>query len=169
MDMNYILYGIFVLFLIISMWWDYRQHKQDKAVSIKSALWETAFRVAVATIFGSVVRLFRGSESTIQYFSGYLLEKSLSVDNLFVMIAIFSSFHIPEKYRHRVLYFGILGAIILRLIFISLGTALLSLGDWVLAVFGLIVLVTAIKMVIEERKKHISSHTRGRKHLEEKP
>ena len=70
-----------------------------------------------------------------------------------MMIAIFTSFRIPEKYRHRVLYLGILGAIVLRLIFISLGTALLSLGEWVLAVFGVIVLITAVKMVIEERKK----------------
>jgi tellurite resistance protein TerC len=139
------------------MWRDYRQHKKDKAVSIKEALWETAFRVAVATVFGGVVWLLKGGESTVQYFSGYLLEKSLSVDNLFVMIAIFTSFHIPEKYRHRVLYFGILGAIVLRLLFISAGTALLSLGEWVLAVFGLIVLITAVKMVMEERKKHQKS------------
>jgi tellurite resistance protein TerC len=135
------------------MRWDYRQHKQDKAVSIKSALWETAFWIAVATIFGGIVWIFKGNESTIQYFSGYLLEKSLSVDNLFVMMAIFTSFHIPEKYRHRVLYFGILGAIVLRLLFISVGTALLSLGEWVLAVFGVIVLITAVKMWLDERKK----------------
>jgi tellurite resistance protein TerC len=135
------------------MWWDYHQHKQDRAVSIKSALWETAFWIAVATVFGGVVYLFKGGESTVQYFSGYLLEKSLSVDNLFVMMAIFTSFHIPEKYRHRVLYFGILGAIVLRLLFISVGTALLSLGEWVLAVFGAIVLFTAVKMFVEEWKK----------------
>ena len=127
MNTTLLLYGIFAIFLIVSMGWDYYQHKKDKAVSIKSALWETAFWVAVATVFGGVVRLFRGGESTIQYFSGYLLEKSLSIDNLFVMIAIFTSFQIPEKYRHRVLYFGILGAIILRFIFISLGSLLLSL------------------------------------------
>jgi tellurite resistance protein TerC len=70
------------------------------------------------------------------------------------MMAIFSSFHIPDKYRHRVLYFGILGAIVLRLLFISVGTALLSLGEWVLAVFGAIVLFTAVKMFVEEWKKH---------------
>jgi tellurite resistance protein TerC len=153
MDTTLLLYGIFAVFLVASMYRDFRQHKKDKAVSIKSALWETAFWVAVATIFGGVVWLLKGGESTIQYFSGYLLEKSLSVDNLFVMIAIFTSFHIPEKYRHRVLYFGILGAIILRLLFISLGTALLSLGEFVLAIFGVIVLITAVKMVVEERKK----------------
>jgi tellurite resistance protein TerC len=153
MNTTLLLYGIFALFLIASMWWDYRQHKQDKVVSIKSALWETAFWVAVATVFGGVVWLLKGGESTLQYFSGYLLEKSLSVDNLFVMIAIFTSFHIPEKYRHRVLYFGILGAIVLRLLFISIGTALLSLGEWVLAVFGVIVLITAVKMWKEESQK----------------
>jgi tellurite resistance protein TerC len=70
------------------------------------------------------------------------------------MMAIFTSFHIPEKYRHRVLYFGILGAIVLRLLFISIGTVLLSLGEWVLAVFGGIVLITAVKMLVDESKKH---------------
>jgi tellurite resistance protein TerC len=126
-ESSWLLYGIFVILLVSSMIWDFYQHRKDKAVSIKSALWETAFWVAVATVFGGIVRLFRGSESTFQYFSGYLLEKSLSVDNLFVMIAIFTSFHIPEKYRHRVLYFGILGAIVLRLLFISLGSWLINL------------------------------------------
>ncbi|MDR2190802.1 MAG: hypothetical protein LBP53_06625 [Candidatus Peribacteria bacterium] len=164
MPTTLLLYGIFIVFLIVSLRLDYRQHRNDKAISIKSALWETAFWVAVAVLFGGVVWIFRGSESTVQYFSGYLLEKSLSVDNLFVMIAIFASFHIPEKYRHRVLYFGILGAIILRLLFISVGTALLSLGVWVLAVFGVIVLVTAVKMLLEERKKQQAE--RRKKHSE---
>jgi tellurite resistance protein TerC len=81
------------------------------------------------------------------------MEKSLSVDNLFVMMAVFTSFHIPKKYRHRVLYYGILGAIILRLLFISVGVMLLSLGPIVLTLFGAIVIFTAIKMLIEIRKK----------------
>ena len=104
----------------------------------------------------------------MDYFSGYLLEKSLSVDNLFVMIAIFTSFRIPEKYRHRVLYFGILGAIVLRLLFISLGTALLGLWTWVLAVFGIIVWVTAIKMLIEEIKNKKESKEPGNSPLDQK-
>ena len=90
------------------MAFDFYQHKKDKAVSIKSALRETLFWVAVAVIFGGVVYFFEGKGPTVDYFSGYLLEKSLSVDNLFVMVAIFASFAIPAKYRHRVLYFGIL-------------------------------------------------------------
>lgn len=155
-DTTICLYVIFAVFLIASMAWDFHQHKKDVAVSIKSALMETAFWVAVATIFGLIVWFFRWWDSALQYFSGYLLEKSLSIDNLFVMIAIFGSFHIPEKYRHRVLYFGILGAIVLRLIFISVWTALLSLWEWVLAVFGVIVLITAVKMlkeILDSRKK----------------
>lgn len=155
MTENIVLYWIFVLFLIVSMLRDFHQHKKDKAVSIRSALLETAFWVAVATIFGGIVRWFRDGASVMQYFSGYLLEKSLSIDNLFVMIAIFTSFKIPEKYRHRVLYFGILGAIVLRLIFISIGTSLLGLGEWVLAVFWVIVLITAVKMIKEIRDEKI--------------
>jgi tellurite resistance protein TerC len=129
------LYVIFAVVLLASMGLDLYQHKRDKAVSISSALKETLFWIGVAVVFGGVVFLFEGKASTIDYFSGYLLEKSLSVDNLFVMIAIFTSFAIPEKYRHRVLYFGILGAIVLRFIFISLGSMLLSLGEFVLIIF----------------------------------
>jgi tellurite resistance protein TerC len=80
------------------------------------------------------------------FLAGYLLEKSLAVDNLFVFIAIFSSFSIPEKYQHRVLYYGIIGAIVMRFVFIAAGTALLRFGDWVLGLFGLFILWTAWKM-----------------------
>jgi tellurite resistance protein TerC len=121
MDSSHILlYGIFIVFLVVSMGRDFYQHKKDEVVSIKSSLRETLFWIVVAVLFGGVVRWFRGAEDTVHYFSGYLLEKSLSIDNLFVMIAIFASFKIPRQYRHRVLYFGILGAIVFRLIFISI-------------------------------------------------
>lgn len=153
MDTHTLLYVIFIVLLISSMGREFYQHKKDKAISLSAALLETVFWIMIATIFGGVIRRLRGGEDTIQYFSGYLLEKTLSIDNLFVMMAIFTSLRIPEKYRYRVLYFGILGAIILRLVFIFLGTALLSLGTRVFAVFGGIVLLTALKMLKEEIQK----------------
>jgi len=132
---------------------DYQQHKKDEVITIKAALKESLFRIIIACLFGIIVYRFKGGAATSDYFSWYLMEKSLSIDNLFVMMAIFTSFHIPKIYRHRVLYYGILGAIILRLLFISLGVMLLSLGTVVLTIFGVIVILTAIKMLIEIRKK----------------
>ena len=147
------LYLIFFVILLSSILRDNYQHKKDIQVTIKSALKETLFRVWIAVAFWIIVYFFRWWTATTQYFTWYILEKSLSVDNLFVMMAIFTSFYIPEKYRHRVLYYWILWAIILRLIFISVWTLLLWLGPIVLTIFGIIVIITAIKMLLEIRKE----------------
>lgn len=147
------MYIIFFVVLTISMRWDHRQHKQDKEVSVKSALKESLFWIGIAVAFGWVVYFFEGWQPATEYFTWYLLEKSLSVDNLFVMMAIFSSFMIPDKYRHRVLYYWILGAIVLRLIFISLWSFLLSFWPIVLTIFGVIVIITAIKMFMDVRNE----------------
>lgn len=154
-----LLYILFFLILGVSIWRDNYQHKKDIQVTVKSALKETLFRIIIAVWFGVIVYFLRWAQSATDYFTGYILEKSLSVDNLFVMMAIFSSFYIPDKYRHRVLYYGILWAIVLRLIFISVGTFLLSFGPIVLTIFWVIVIITAIKMLIEIRnEKEENSH-----------
>lgn len=139
--------GIFAVIVILALLIDLYAHKKDEPISIKSAaIWSVVW-VAVSIMFGGYVFKFHGAEQSSMFFSGYLLEKSLSVDNLFVFMAIFASFNIQEKYQHRILYFGILGAIIMRLIFVSIGSSLLLLGDWVLMVFGGIVLFTAFHML----------------------
>ncbi|MFA7284418.1 MAG: TerC/Alx family metal homeostasis membrane protein [Candidatus Absconditabacterales bacterium] len=154
-----ILYILFFVILGVSVRRDNYQHKKDKQVSINSALKETLFWICIAVVFGGLVYFLRGTQAATEYFTGYILEKSLSVDNLFVMMAIFSSFLIPDKFRHRVLYYGILGAIVLRLLFISVGTFLLSFGPIVLTIFGVIVIITAVKMLIEIRdEKEENSH-----------
>lgn len=159
MDSQIFLYIIFFVILLTSILWDNHQHKKDVQITIKSALKETFFWIGIAVFFGIIIYFFKWWVATTQYFTGYILEKSLSVDNLFVMLAIFTSFYIPEKYRHRVLYYGILWAIVLRLLFISLGTLLLGLWHIVLAIFGIIVIFTAIKMLIEIKKeKEENSH-----------
>jgi tellurite resistance protein TerC len=141
------------------MWRDHKQHKKDVHITISSALKETVFWVAIALTFGVIIYFLRWAQSMTDYFTGYVLEKSLSVDNLFVMMAIFSSFIIPDKYRHRVLYYGILWAIVLRLIFISVWTFLLSFGPVVLMIFWIIVIATAVKMLLEIRdEKEENSH-----------
>lgn len=153
MNTEFWLYIIFFVILLSSILRDNHQHKKDVQVTIKSALKETLFRVAIAVVFWLIVYLFKWWQATTQYFTWYILEKSLSVDNLFVMMAIFTSFYIPEKYRHRVLYYGIMWAIVLRLIFISVWTLLLGLWPVVLTIFGIIVIFTAVKMLIEIRKE----------------
>ena len=98
------------------------------------------------------------------YFAGYILEKSLSVDNLFVMMAIFSWFKIPEIYRHRVLYFGIIGAVIFRLVFVAVGTSLLGISPWMEFVFAIMVAYSAVMMMkknddedeIEDYSNHLA-------------
>ena len=147
-----VLFVLLAIFLVISLTLDFWRHKTDKPVVLKSAVLEIGFWAVVAVIFGVIIWLTKGHASGVQYFSGWLLEQSLSIDNLFVIAAIFTSFKIPAKYCHRVLYFGILGAIVLRLLFILLGSALLSIGQFMLIIFGLIILLTAVRMLIDHLK-----------------
>ena len=103
---------IFVVFAASAFAVDFFAHKNDKKISLKQAGVWSIFWIAVSIAFGGYLYFAHGSEIVSLYFAGYVLEKSLSVDNLFVMMAIFSWFKIPEIYRHRVLYFGIIGAVI---------------------------------------------------------
>jgi tellurite resistance protein TerC len=102
--------------------------------------------VSLALIFGIVVWIWKGSTSAGEYFAGYLIEYSLSVDNMFVFVVIFSYFAVPRAYQHQVLFYGILGAIIFRGIFIALGTALVNNFEWVIYVFGAFLIYTAIRI-----------------------
>jgi len=135
--------------LAASLTFDHLRHKEDKAISLKQAAIESCMWIALAVGFNVYIYFSMGLDASMNFFSGYLLEKSLSVDNLFVMMAIFSSFVIPQRYRHRILYRGILGAIVLRMCFIFAGAWLMSLWPVVLVIFGLIVIWSAIKMLKE--------------------
>ena len=112
----------------------------------EAGLWVGVW-VALALFFGLGVFIWKGSTAAAEYFTGYLIEYSLSVDNMFVFIVIFSYFQVPKALQHRVLFFGILGAIIFRGIFIFAGSALLTNFHWVIYVFGGILIITAIRMV----------------------
>jgi tellurite resistance protein TerC len=122
-------------------------HRHDKPISLKSAALWSVFWVIVAMVFASFLYVHHGAEVASLFITGYALEKVLSVDNLFVMMAIFSWFAIPDRFRHRVLYWGIIGAIVFRGIFVAIGTGLLSLGPYVEVVFALIVAWTAVMML----------------------
>ncbi len=124
-------------------------HKEAHDVSTKEAAIESAVWISIGLAFTLVVWWAFGSTAGSEYISGYLIEKSLSVDNVFVWALIFTYFKVPGKYQHRVLFWGIFGALVLRAIFIFAGVALIQKFDWILYVFGAFLLYTAVKMVLQ--------------------
>ncbi len=146
----------FLVIVAVSLFTDLIAHREDKPVPMKNAVCWSLWWIALALLFGVYIYSEHGSTDASLYLTGYVLEKALSVDNLFVIMAVFSSFHIPEKYQHRVLYYGILGAVVLRFIFIALGAGFIEFGgDTALAIFGFFILWSAFKMWQESRKEHI--------------
>jgi tellurite resistance protein TerC len=119
-------------------------------VKAKEALLSTAAYVALALAFGAIVYWMLGSEKAMTYFTGYIVELSLSMDNLFVFILIFSSFCVPAEYQHRVLYWGIIGALAMRAVFILAGVAVLGALHWVIYIFGAFLLYTGIKIAVKK-------------------
>jgi tellurite resistance protein TerC len=120
--------------------------KSDKAVSVREALVRSGIWVAVAAGFNVGVYLIIGEQAGLEFTAGYLLEEALSVDNLFVFVVIFSAFRVPSSYQHRVLFWGIVGAVLLRGLFIGVGTALVQRFWWVMTAFGVLLLYTAWKL-----------------------
>lgn len=137
--------GIFVLLLIDLSMFGKEGHKIDR----KTALIESGIWISIALLFNLWFGYTYGKELGVEFLTGYLVEKSLSVDNLFIILLIFSSFKIPDKYQHRVLFYGVLGAIVLRAFFIILGAQLLHMFEWILYVFGVVLVITAIKLLRE--------------------
>jgi tellurite resistance protein TerC len=126
---------------------DFLLTRKPHEVSMKEAVGWSAFYVALPLAFGGYVFAQFGSERGVEYLTGYLVEKSLSVDNLFVFMLLLASFAVPRELQQRVLLYGIVGALVLRGIFIALGAAALAAFDWVFLVFGLILVVTAVKVL----------------------
>src|SRR5688572_27648106 len=107
----------------------------------------TGVWITLAMCFNFFVYQYFGKERAIEFFTGYLIEKSLSVDNIFVMILIFSYFQVPSSYQHKVLFWGILGALIMRVIFILSGIELIHRFHWLIYIFGGFLIFTGIRMV----------------------
>lgn len=155
---------VFVVLAIGAIFIDLFMHRHDKPISLKSAALWSIFWILVAMAFAGFLYMHHGAEVASLFVTGYALEKVLSVDNLFVMMAIFSWFAVPDNYRHRVLYWGIIGAIVFRGIFVAIGTGLLSLGPYVEIVFALIVAWTAVMMLksggdseeVEDYSQHLA-------------
>lgn len=130
-------------------------NRGSKHISVKRALGMTAFWIILALLFGLFVLYQMGSESAMEYYTAYVVEKMMSVDNLFLFIVIFGYFCIPDEYQHKALFYGIIGALAFRAIFIFAGAELLDRFDWMMYIFGAILIYTAIKTVVkkEDAKK----------------
>lgn len=128
-------------------------HRKAHAVSIREAIIWTVVWITLALAFNGILWAWLGWTPALQFFTGYLIEKSLSVDNIFVFILIFSYFNVPSKYQHRVLFWGILGALVMRALFIFTGIALLEKFHWMIYVFGAFLVITGIKMAFHEDKE----------------
>ncbi len=118
-------------------------------MSTKKALKWVVFWIGLALVFNAGIYLFMGKEPALEFLGGYVIEKSLSIDNLFLFIMVFSSFGIKQEYQRRVLNYGIAGALILRLIFVLLGVTIVNMFHWVLYVFGAILIISGIKMIFK--------------------
>ena len=128
-------------------------HRRSHVISIKESILWTFFWIGLSLLFNLIIYFWQGQEVALAYFTGYLIEKSLSVDNLFVFLLIFSYFCVAPDHQHKVLYWGILGAIVMRLIFILAGIALVELVHWMLAVFGAFLIITALRMAFGKDKE----------------
>lgn len=125
-------------------------HHNAHPVSNREALIWSAVWVALALLFNAGIYFFSGSEHALQFLTGYLIEKSLSVDNIFVFVLLFSAFRVPAVYQHKVLFWGVLGALVMRGILIALGVMLLENFHWVLYLFGVFLIVTGIRMAFNK-------------------
>jgi tellurite resistance protein TerC len=156
---------VFALLSIGALLIDLFMHRDDKPIPLKSAMYWSIFWVAIAFAFAGFLYVHHGKEVASLFVTGYALEKVLSVDNLFVIMAIFSWFSVPDGYRHRILYWGIIGAIVFRGIFVAIGASLIAVGGpWMEVVFALFVAGSAVMMLrggndedeVEDYSKHIA-------------
>lgn len=147
--------GVLILALIFDLG---LLSKNNKTVTIKQALWQTFFWVMLALAFFVFVWIERGQQTALEYISGYLMEWSLSIDNIFVFILIFSSFKVKEKYYGRVLLVGILMAILMRVLFITAGVALVNKFHWILYFFGAFLVYTGYKMFTASDDEEFDPH-----------
>jgi tellurite resistance protein TerC len=148
------LWAAFICFVLVMLFMDLRFfHPRSEKVSVRNALLWSAIWISISITFGVGIYFLWGHQQALQFFTGYLIEKSLSVDNLFVFLLIFSYFCVDEIYQHRVLYWGVMGALVLRAAFIFAGIGLLNALSWVIYVFGAFLVYTGARMAFKKEEK----------------
>jgi len=128
-------------------------HRKSHEVKIKEALIWSAVWISIAMVFNYGIYVYMGEVKAMEFLTGYVIEKSLSIDNLFVFIMIFSYFNVDKKYQHKVLFWGIIGALIMRSIFIFAGVALINKFHWIIYIFGAFLIFTGVKMLFQKDEK----------------
>lgn len=144
----FIMFNIFILLLLgvdLGVF-----HKKVHAISVKEAVVWSIVWIVLALVFNAGVFLFAGSAKGLEFLTGYLIERALSFDNIFVFVVIFSYFGVPAQYQHKALFWGVLGALVTRSLFIAAGTALITKFEWVLYIFGVILVVSGWKIMFQK-------------------
>lgn len=145
----------FVVFILVLLLLDLGVfHKKSHTVGFKESIIWSGVWIALAMVFNVIILYWRGSEDFYLFLTGYVIEKSLSVDNLFVFLLIFGYFKIPNQYQHKILFYGILGALIMRAGFIWAGIAILEKFTWVIYIFGGFLFLSGIKMLMPQSDDH---------------
>ena len=151
---------LFYALVLVMLWADLKSFgkKGQHEVSVSEALRMTGVWIGVSLVFCAGIYFFYPGDShekAMEFLAGYLIEKSLSMDNLFVFLMLFTFFGVQRKYQHEVLFWGIIGALVLRSIFIFAGTAVIARFEWVLGLFGLFLIYTGIKMFSHKEEEHV--------------
>jgi len=148
---SWILFNVFIVLMLLLDLLVF--HRNAHVVRMKEAVLWSLFWISLSLLFNVYIYYSRGEEAAVNFLTGYVIEKSLSVDNLFVFLLIFDYFQTPRSSLHKVLFFGVLGAIVMRAIFIALGIALISYFHWIIYIFGAFLIFTGIKLGFEKDKK----------------
>jgi len=149
-----LLWVVFNLFVLAMLALDLGVfHRKGHAIQIREALAWTAMWIALSLLFNLSVYVWHGSVPALEFLTGYLLEYSLSVDNIFVFLMLFTYFRVPYRHQHKVLFWGILGALIMRVLFIIMGVTLIQKFHWVIYLFGAFLIVTGIRMGLQRNKE----------------
>lgn len=149
----FLLFGVIIFaFMVVDLGF---LNRKSHRIEFKPALIQTFFWIGISLVFSFLIFLYLDKELAIQYLSAYVTEYMLSIDNLFVLMLIFSYFKLEEKYHHRVLFYGILGAIIFRGIFIGAGVVMIEKFAWILYIFGVLLIYTGIKLFTDKKEEHI--------------
>ncbi|MEK6570687.1 MAG: TerC family protein [Bacteroidota bacterium] len=149
--LHWVVFNIFVLAMLALDLGVF--HRKAHEVKIKEALTWSTIWIALALVFNLGIYVWRGPQPALEFLTGYLIEKSLSVDNIFVFLLIFSYFRVDSLYQHKVLFWGILGALIMRAAFIAAGVTLIQKFHWVIYIFGAFLVLTGIKMALQKDKE----------------
>lgn len=128
-------------------------HREAHVVTLKESLTWTTVWVTLALLFNVGIWYYAGAQKGLEFFTGYLIEKSLSVDNIFVFALLFSYFAVPPKFQHQLLFWGILGALVMRAVMIGAGVALITRFTWIIYIFGAFLILTGIKMIVKREEE----------------